>query len=114
MCKAAKVLDYGRRVKAMEVTYKSHHIHSVPELNLEMDCWIPNADVSWDEADTKCRQLLTGPIGYFKIIDEAEIYAVEMAKTWIDAESVDDLTHKRSNGEQQPKGESHVQAYFDS
>jgi hypothetical protein len=37
-------------------------------------------------------QLLTGPIGYFKIIDEAEIYAVEMAKTWIDAESADDLT----------------------
>jgi hypothetical protein len=98
MCKDAKVLDYGRRVKAMEVTYKSRHIHSVPGLNLEMDCWIPNAYVSWDEAGTKCRQLLTGPIGYFKIIDEAEIYAVEMAKTWIDAESVDDLTHKRSNG----------------
>ena len=34
----------------------------------------------------------TGPIGYFKIIDEAEIYGVEMAKTWIDAESVADLT----------------------
>jgi hypothetical protein len=76
----------------MEVTYKSHHIHSVAELNLEMDCWIPQADVSWDEAGTKCRQLLTGPIGYFKTIDEAEIYAVEMAKTWIDAEFVADLT----------------------
>jgi hypothetical protein len=82
----------GRGSKAMEVTYKSHHIHSVPELNLEMDCWIPQADVSWDEAGRKCRQLLTGPIGYFKTIDEAEIYAVEMAKTWIDAEFVADLT----------------------
>ena len=28
----------------------------------------------------------------FKIIDQAETYAVEMAKTWIDAESADDLT----------------------
>ena len=73
----------------MEVTYKSRHIHSIPELNLEIDCWIPNADVFWDEAGTKRRHLLTGPIGYFKVIDEAEIYAVEMAKTWIDAESAD-------------------------
>ena len=32
------------------------------------------------------------PVGYFKTIDEAEIYAVEMAKTWIDAEFVADLT----------------------
>ena len=77
--------------QAMEVTYKSRHIHSVPELNLETDSWIPNADVVW-EGRTKRHQLLTGPIGYFKIIDEAEIYAVEMAKTWIDAESADDLT----------------------
>jgi hypothetical protein len=75
----------------MEVIYKSRHIHSVPELNLETDSWIPNADVSW-EGRTKCHQLLTGPIGYFKIIDEAETYAVEMAKTWIDAESTYDLT----------------------
>ena len=50
------------------------------------------ADVSWEEAGTTCHQLLTGPVGYFKIIDEAEIYAVEMTKTWIDAESRDDLT----------------------
>jgi hypothetical protein len=40
----------------------------------------------------KIKPPLTGPIGYFKIIDEAEIYAVEMAKTWIDVKSVDDLT----------------------
>ena len=31
--------------QAMEVIYKSRHIHSVPELNLETDSWIPNADV---------------------------------------------------------------------
>jgi hypothetical protein len=86
----SKGFGLWRRDKAMEVIYKSRHIHSVPELNLETDSWIPNADVS-GEGRTKCHQLLTGPIGYFKIIDEAEIYAVEMAKTWIDAESTDDL-----------------------
>jgi hypothetical protein len=73
----------------MEIMYKSRHIHSVPELSLETDCWIPNADVSWEAAGATCHQLFTGPVGYFKIIDEAEIYAVEMAKTWIDAESVE-------------------------
>ena len=87
----SKDIGLWRRDQAMEVIYKSRHIHSVPELNLETDSWIPNADVSW-EGRTKCHQLLTGPIGYFKIIDEAETYAVEMAKTWIDAESADDLT----------------------
>jgi len=53
--------------------------------------WIPNADVSW-EGRTKCHQLLTGPIGDFKIIEEAEIYAVEMAKTWIDANHAEQIT----------------------
>ena len=74
----------------MEVIYKPRHIHSVPELSLETDSWIPNADVSW-EGRTKCHQLLTGPIGYFKIIDQAEIYAVEMAKTWIDANHAEQI-----------------------
>jgi hypothetical protein len=76
----------------MEVIYKSGHIYSVPELDLETDCWIPTADVSWEEGGTKYRQLLTGPIGYFKIIDEAEIYAIEMAKSWIELKCADDLT----------------------
>ncbi len=76
----------------MDLIYKSHHIRSAPELNLEMDCWVPNADVSWNRGGSEFHQLLTGPVGYFKIIDEAEMYAVEMAKTWIDTESAEDLT----------------------
>jgi hypothetical protein len=78
--------------QTMELMYKSRQIYSLPELNLETDCWVPNADVLWEQEGTKFHQLLTGPVGYFKIIDEAEIYAVEMAKTWIDAESGEDLT----------------------
>jgi len=76
----------GEGIRAMELIYRSRHIHSLPELNLETDCWVPNVDVSWEQGGTKFHQLLTGPVGYFKIIDHAETYAVDMAKTWIDAE----------------------------
>ena len=76
----------------MAVIYKSRHIHSVPELDLETDCWVPRADVSWNQRGSEFHQLLVGPVGYFRIIDEAEIYAVEMAKTWIDAEWAQELT----------------------
>jgi hypothetical protein len=76
----------------MDVIYKSCHIHTALDLNVETDCWVANADVSWGQGGTECHQLLKGSLGYFKIIDEAEIYAVEMAKTWIDAESGEDLT----------------------
>jgi hypothetical protein len=61
-------------------------------LFLNTDCWIPQADVSWDEQGKERRQLLAGPSDRFKIIDQAEIYAVEMAMAWIDAEVVGDLT----------------------
>jgi hypothetical protein len=76
-----------RRDHTMELIYRGRHIRSLPDLNLETDCWVPNVDVSWEQEGTEFHQLLTGPIGYFKIIDQAESYAVEMAKTWIDRES---------------------------
>jgi hypothetical protein len=52
------------------------------------DCWIPKVDVSWEEQGARRHQLLTGPSDIFKIIDEAEVYAAEMAKAWIDVEFV--------------------------
>ena len=76
----------------MEELYKSRQIHTRPQLNLDTDCWIPKADVSWDDHGKQQHQLMAGPNDLFKIIDEAEIYAVEMAKSWIDAELIDNLT----------------------
>ena len=76
----------------MEETYRSRRILTSPQLDQDTDCWIPQADVSWHEQGQVRRQLLAGPSDRFKIIDEAEIYAVEMAMAWIDAELVDDLT----------------------
>lgn len=69
----------------MEVIYKFCHVVAVPELNLDADCWIPKADVSWDDHGIARHQLITGLNDYFKIIDEAETNAVEIAKAWIDA-----------------------------
>jgi hypothetical protein len=76
----------------MEEIYKSRRIHTAPQLNPDTDCWIPNADVSWDEHGSEHHRLLVGPLDRFKIIDQAEIYALDMAKEWIDAEWLDDLT----------------------
>jgi hypothetical protein len=76
----------------MDAVYKSRRIHTTPQLNLETDCWIPKADVSWGEQGKEHHQILAGPSDRFKIIDEAETYALEMAKAWIDGERVDNLT----------------------
>jgi len=92
LAKEVTVLNFWWEDQAMEVVYKSRHIHIALDLNLETDCWVASADVSWERGGTQLHQLLEGRVGYFKIIDEAEIYAVEMAKTWIDAESGEDLT----------------------
>jgi hypothetical protein len=69
----------------MEEMYHSHHIRVMTELNLDTDCWIPKAEVSWDEDGKQRRQLLTGPNDFFKIIDDAIQYADEIAKDWIDS-----------------------------
>ena len=76
----------------MELIYRFCRVLTIPELNLDADCYIPKADVSWEEQGAPRHQLLTGTSDIFKIIDEAEVYAVEMAKVWIDVEFVDDLT----------------------
>ena len=73
----------------MEELYKSRRIHREFQLNRENDCWIPIVDISWNENGIQIHQFLRGPKDRFKIIDEAEIHAVEMAKNWIDAEVKD-------------------------
>jgi len=76
----------------MEQIYHSHHIRVMTELNLDTDCWIPKAEVSWDEGGKQRHQVLTGPNDFFKVIDEAIQYADEIAKDWIDS-----LVRKKSD-----------------
>ena len=78
--------------QAMELVYRSCRVRTIAELNVDADCWIPKADVSWEEQGALRHQLLTGRSDIFKIIDEAEIYALEMAKAWIDVEFAQHLT----------------------
>jgi len=40
---------------------------------------------SWDEGGKLRHQVLTGAVAFFKIIDEADQCAVEIAKDWIDS-----------------------------
>jgi hypothetical protein len=88
----SRSFDFSVKGQAMELIYRSCHVLTIPELNLDADCWIPKVDVSWEEQGAARHQLLTGPSDIFKIIDEAEVYAAEIAKAWIDVEFVDDLT----------------------
>jgi len=76
----------------MEEIYKNCRIRTMPRLDLETDCWIPCADVSWDEDGRSRTQKLAGPADRFKLIEQAEVHAVEMAMNWIDAELALDLT----------------------
>ena len=70
----------------MSEFYQGRRISVVAELDLDADCWIPTADVSWEEHGKQNHQRLTGLSGFFKVIDEAQSYAIEMAKAWIDGQ----------------------------
>jgi hypothetical protein len=73
---------------AMDEFYKSYYIHTLVDLCLDSDCWVPKVEIIWEEHGApRCKQLV-GPNGLFKIFDNAEIYAVEMARGWIDDEII--------------------------
>jgi hypothetical protein len=70
----------------MKVTYRTYHVNTKPRLNLDADCWVPVADVSWDEQGNARHQLLAGVCDRFKSIDDAELEAFELAINWIEAQ----------------------------
>jgi hypothetical protein len=76
----------------MDEFYKSRHIRTALRLDLDSDCWVPTADVSWNDHGRERHELLAGPPDFFKVLDEAEIYAVDMAKAWVDAQSLNHLS----------------------
>lgn len=76
----------------MERAYKSCRIQTSYWLDLENDCWVPHADICWEEEGIERRQSLVGPSDRFKLIDLAEIHAIEMAMAWIDGATFLDLT----------------------
>jgi hypothetical protein len=77
--------------------YQSCRIHVLTKLNLDSDCWVPEAEILWEEYGKRRHQRLKGPDDRFKIIDQAQLYAIEMAKSWIDKEIKYNLPHEMSN-----------------
>ena len=67
----------------MDEIYLSRRIHTIPQLNLSTDCWVPKVDIFWVEDGMQRHHMLIGPDDRFKIIDDALINAVEIAKAWI-------------------------------
>jgi|SRR5215467_11708004 len=70
----------------MDELYRGHRIRVIVELSPEADCWVPTADISWDDHGNHTHQRLTGPSGFFAIMEEAHVYAAEMARAWIDSQ----------------------------
>lgn len=70
----------------MKVTYRSYHVVTTARLDEDADCWVPLADVSWNEQGTPRDRLLSGVCDRFKSIDDADREAFELAMNWIDAQ----------------------------
>ena len=81
----------------MDELYLSRYIRVLPHLSLATDCWVPRADVFWEENGKKCQHTLTGPHDRFKTIDEAVIHAIESAWRWINEQV--SLTGLHSTGQ---------------
>ena len=98
----------------MEVTYNSRCIHTVAKLDLETDCWIPNADVSWHQSGTKAVNCSPDPLVISRLSMRPKSTHWKWQRRGLTLNPLMISLHKRSNGQQKTKGESHVQAYFNS
>ena len=76
----------------MDQVYKSRRIQTWPGLSQDANYWVPHAVISWDEQGVQQRHVITGPADRFRLLDHADIYAVEMAMAWIDDGLMEDLT----------------------
>jgi hypothetical protein len=66
------------------IVYHSYHIVGVAHLNEKSGYWMPKVRVLWTDAGREKKLELDGPANRFKTKDEAEDYAVDMGKNWID------------------------------
>jgi hypothetical protein len=66
------------------LVYHSYHIVGIARLNEKSGYWLPTVRLLWTDAGLEKKFELDGPPNRFKTKDEAEDYAVEMGKNWID------------------------------
>jgi len=68
----------------MEEIYKGHRIQDSSTLNPDSQRWTPKITISWDEHGTKKFHGIDGPIDHCATKGDAEIYAIQMGKKWVD------------------------------
>jgi hypothetical protein len=70
-----------------EVLYQSHLIYARAERTPCLDYWVPVARVAWNEKGAPCQSILSGHSAWCKSEEEATLYALTLAKRWIDDRS---------------------------
>jgi hypothetical protein len=64
--------------------YNGCHIYSGASINANTHCWTPKAAVAWHERGARHSCSLVGPDDLLHSKEEAESYAIQMARKWVD------------------------------
>jgi hypothetical protein len=65
--------------------YRSHFVVTFARFDHRGEFWVPKADIRWRAGNRYRSELLTGPENRFKAKPDADRFAFEMAKAWIDS-----------------------------
>jgi hypothetical protein len=65
--------------------YKDFLIIAIGQFDKDRERWMPFADISWRSASGGEAHVIHDSVHWFTIKEEAETFAVEAAKTWVDA-----------------------------
>jgi hypothetical protein len=65
--------------------YKGHLVVVFAIFDKEVKRWVPMIDISWEDAAIPDRYRHKGPSDRFTTQQDAEIFAMEAAKAWVDA-----------------------------
>ena len=68
----------------MDANYKGHHIQTCSVLDRNTKRWSPAVIISWHENATTQYRQLQGPVDQYDSKEEADNFAGELAKKWID------------------------------
>lgn len=65
--------------------YEDRLIIAYAAINPSTELWIPGAEISWKRDGQRYSHTIGGVADRFKTCDEAERFAIDLAKAWIDA-----------------------------
>ena len=67
--------------------YKDRLIIAYASLNQSTKVWSAGAEITWKHQDQRHSHTIGGLTERFKTSEEAERFVINLAKTWIDADS---------------------------